>query len=149
MADFYLTQAEADVLIAMEKFCIDNAAWNYPPLGGAMIIPLLSQDKREGFLLDLSRGYINLTKGKYQTRARQIIILVRLDFGGAPHRNPDDQEILCPHLHIYREGFGDKWAVPAPIDTFTDLSDLWETLGDFMQYCNIVQPPKFRRGLFT
>lgn len=149
MPDFSLTQAEADALIAMEKFCVDTTEWPYPPLGGAISIPLVSQDNREAFLLDLSRGRIDLAKGKYQTRARQIIILVRLDFGGAPHRNPDEQEVLCPHLHVYREGFGDRWAVPVPANEFTNLSDLRQTLSDFMRYCNIVQPPIFRRELFS
>jgi hypothetical protein len=37
-----------------------------------------------------------------------MVVLVRLDLGGAPHRNPFDEEIGVPHLHLYREGFGDK-----------------------------------------
>ncbi|KJU85379.1 prophage protein [Candidatus Magnetobacterium bavaricum] len=40
------------------------------------------------------------------------IILLRLCFGGHPHRNPDDTEISSPHLHRYREGYADKWAYP-------------------------------------
>ena len=78
-----------------------------------------------------------------------MIILVRLDFGGPPHRNPDGEEIGCPHLHTYREGYGDKWAAEVPTDKFSDLSDLWTTLGDFMTLCNVVKPPNFVRGLFT
>ena len=27
--------------------------------------------------------------------------------------------------------------------------DPWRTLGDFMQFCNVVEPPVIRRGLFT
>jgi hypothetical protein len=76
-------------------------------------------------------------------------VLVRLDFGGAPHRNPDGEEIGSPHLHLYREGYGDKWAVPVPEDRFENLSDPWQTLEDFMRYCNVVQSPMIRRGLFT
>ncbi|HEY7442131.1 MAG TPA: hypothetical protein VH701_06920 [Vicinamibacterales bacterium] len=33
---------------------------------------------------------------------------------GAPHRNPDDEEIPCPHLHLYREGYGDSLGDAAP-----------------------------------
>lgn len=149
MPDFYLTQAEADALIALDKFRVDDLEYQYPPLGGGITIPLFSNDKRESFLLDMSRGRIDLAKGKYQTRAIQIIILVRLDFGGASHRNPDGEEVPCPHLHVYREGFGDKWAVTAPLLQFPNPLDLWQTLEDFMRYCHIVQPPKFRRGLFS
>jgi hypothetical protein len=74
--------------------------------------------------------------------------LMRLDFGGAPHRNPNDEEIPSPHLHVYREGFGDRWAFPAPVDKFGHISDLWVSLEDFMRYCNITQPPFIERGLF-
>jgi hypothetical protein len=106
VADIYLTQAEAEALIAMEKHRFDDARWDYPGLGGSINIPLVSSDKREDFLLDISRGKIDLLKGTYQNRSRQIVVLVRLDFGGRPHRNPDDEEIPSPHLHIYREGYG-------------------------------------------
>lgn len=112
-------------------------------------MPLTSQDKREDFLLDIYRGRIDLLKGTYQNRARQVIVLVRIDFGGAPHRNPDGNEVPCPHLHLYREGFGDKWAVPLPADKFPNIGDLWQTLEDFMLFCNVVDRPVIVRGLFT
>ncbi|MGB8658122.1 MAG: hypothetical protein WCE90_10125 [Candidatus Zixiibacteriota bacterium] len=148
MAEINLTQSEADALIAMEKIKLDDSRWDYPGLGGSLCIPLISKDKRENFVLDISRGKIDLLKGKYQNRARQIIILVRLDFGGQPHQNPDEQEIQSPHLHIYREGYGDKWAVPVPKDRFPNISDLWQTLQDFMDFCNIIETPNIERGLF-
>ena len=148
MADIELTQAEADAIISVEKVR-ENDEWSrYPSLGGNVCLPLLSVDKKEHFLLDVSRGKIDLLKGKYQERGRQVIVLVRLDFGGAPHRNPDGQEIACPHLHLYRCGFGDKWAMPVPQDRFADTSDLWRTLQDFMRYCNITRAPNIERGLF-
>ncbi len=73
------------------------------------------------------------------------IILARLDLGGPPHRNPDGQEILCPHLHLHREGYGDKWAYPLPVD-FTNPNDAWLILNEFMDYCNIVDKPDIRRN---
>lgn len=149
MADMDLTQVEADALIAIPKFKVDDQAWEYPGLGGKISVPLNSSDKRESFMLDVSRGRIDLLKGTYQNRARQVVVLVRLDFGGPPHRNPDGEEIVCPHLHLYREAFGDKWAVPIPIGRFSNIADLWQTLHDFMKYCNIIEPPNIQRGLFT
>jgi hypothetical protein len=149
MADINLIQADADALIAMEKHRVNEQQNEYPSFGGSVIIPLVSADRRENFLLDISRGRIDLLKGKYQNRARQIVVLSRLDFGGPPHRNPDGEEIPSPHLHVYREGFGDKWALPAPTDKFPNLNDPWHTLGDFMRYCNITKPPIIRKGLFT
>ncbi len=149
MPEINLTQAEADALIGMEKHRVDDETHDYPGMGGSICMSLTSTDKREDFLLDVSRGRIDLKKGTYQNRSRQIVVLVRLDFGGQPHRNPDDVEVASPHLHIYREGFGDKWAFPVPADTFSNISDLWQTLEDFMRYCNITKPPLIRKGLFS
>ena len=149
MAEINLTQSEADALIAMPKCKVDEQSWNYPALGGLVSIPLVSQNRRERFVLDVWRSGNIALKGAYQNRARQVVTLVRLDFGGAPHRNPDDVEVSSPHLHVYREGFADKWAVPVPRDVFGNTGDLWQTLMDFMRYCNIVDPPSIARGLFS
>ena len=149
MAEINLTQTEADALISLEKHRINEEEWEYPDLGGAISVPLISTDRRENFILDISRGRIDLLKGKYQSRARQMVVLLRLDFGSAPHRNPDGEEISSPHLHIYREGYGDKWATPVPMNEFLNVSDRWRTLQDFMRFCNITDPPSFIRGLFT
>ncbi|HPL68001.1 MAG TPA: hypothetical protein PLG94_15825 [Smithellaceae bacterium] len=149
MSDIILTQLEADALIEMEKLRVDDSLYDYPSLGGSVTIPLISLDKREKFILDMSRGKIDLLKGTYQNRSRQVIILVRLDFGGRPHRNPDDQEIPSPHLHLYKEKYGDKWAIPVPSHHFPNVSDLWQLLHDFMKFCNITDPPLIKKGLFT
>lgn len=149
MSDINLTQSEADSLIAMEKHRASEDRSTFPMAGQSLILPLQSADKREQFVLDLSRGQIDLSKVKMQNRGRQVVVLVRLDLGGAPHRNPDDEEVSAPHLHVYREGYGDKWAVPVPADRFRDVSDVWKTLEDFLQFCNIAQPPHIERGLFT
>ena len=149
MTDANLTQAEADALLAMEKRRADSTKWDYPDLGGRVTAPLVSVDGREQFFLDLWRARINLSKGTYQNRGRNVAILARLDFGGPPHRNPDGEEIASPHLHLYREGFGDKWAIPVPQDSFANLGDPCLTLADFMRFCNITKPSFIQRGLFT
>ena len=149
MADINLTQAEADALIAMEKHRVTDERTDFPMGGESKILPLQSADKRERFLLDLNRGRINLQKVKMQTRGRKVIVLVRLDLAGAPHRNPDGEDIPAPHLHIYREGYGDKWAIPVPADQFRTTDDVWMAYEDFLRYCNITQPPYIDRGLFT
>lgn len=76
------------------------------------------------------------------------MVLARLDFN-APHRNPDDSEVSVPHLHLYREGYGDRWAIEVPPGLLKDPSDAWQVLLDFMAYCAIVQPPTITRGLFS
>ena len=70
MPEINLTQADADALLAMEKHRLDDTPYDYPGLGGALRIPLQSPDKREAFVLDITRGQVNLAKGTYQNRAR-------------------------------------------------------------------------------
>ncbi|QQS47286.1 MAG: hypothetical protein IPM66_00995 [Acidobacteriota bacterium] len=149
MAEIVLTQTEADALIAMEKHRVDDMRYDFPMGGESVSIQLQSADRRENFMLDLSRGRIDFLKVKMQNRGRQVVVLVRLDLGGAPHRNPDDEEIPAPHLHIYREGYGDKWAIPVPAEQFRDPDDAWITLEDFLRYCNVTKPPYIEKGLFT
>lgn len=93
MADIDVAQAEADALIAMEKHRVDDRVWLFSAPGERLAIPLTSSDKREQFMLDVTRGQIKLTKATYQSRARQAIILMRLDIDGSPHRNPDGVEV--------------------------------------------------------
>ena len=100
-------------------------------------------------MLDVTRAQIKLTKATYQTRARAAIILMRLDLDGPPHRNPDGEEIPCPHLHLYREGYGDKWAIPAPLDRYPTSLDMFLTFEAFMNHCNITEPPHIQKGLFS
>ena len=143
------TQAEADALLAMAKRRVNDDQHGYPGPGQKVVIPLVSVDRREEFLLDIYRGRIALSKGTYQNRARQVVILARVDFGGAPHTNPDGAQIGVPHIHVYREGFGDKWAYGLPIRDFPDQADPWALLESFMTYCNIVEPPNIPPPLFA
>lgn len=163
MADIVLTQGEADALIAMEKTRVDDKEWPFPLPGEGCAIPLTSLDKREHFVLDVTRGRIKLTKASYQNRARQTLTLMRLDIDGPPHANPETapndptyawllpyagKTMSCPHLHIYVEGYAAKWAIPVPNDRYPNTSDLFATLIGFMQHCNITVPPSFQVGLF-
>ena len=101
MADINLTQDEADKLMAMEKRAADEKEWLFPPPGERIAIPVTLLDKRENFILDVTRAQIKLTKATYQNRRGAAIILLRLDVDGPPHTNPDGVEIPCPHLHTF------------------------------------------------
>jgi hypothetical protein len=149
MAEINLTQDEADRLISMKKRAVDEKDWLFPSPGERIAIPLTSLDKRESFTLDVTRAQIKITKATYQNRARTAIVLMRLDLDGPPHRNPDGTEIPCPHLHVYKEGYGDKIAYPAPAILYTNTADLFTTFNMFMQECNITNPPKIQKGLFS
>lgn len=143
-----LTQQEADALLILDKHYKGNGSFRFPSTGGCLRIPLFSADNREEFSLDVTRGYIEIRKNTFQTRARKAIILARVDIGGPPHRNPDGEEMVCPHLHIYREGYGDKWAIPLPT-RFSDHNDALLTLSEFMDFCKVVTKPNIFPDLFT
>jgi hypothetical protein len=148
MADIAITQAEADALIEMEKRFVDDTDWTFPAAGSRISLALTSRDKRENFMFDVTRAQIVLTKATYQNRARQAIVLMRLDLDGPPH-NPDGTEIPCPHLHIYKEGLGVKYAIPAPVERYSNPLDLFSTCEAFMQHCNITGPSTMQKGLFS
>lgn len=147
MSAIDLDQEIADALISIPKVRANDEENYYPGEGGHLSLPLQSRNGRESFYLDIRRSRLDLRKGTYQNRARQIVVLVRLDFGGPPHKNPDGEEVPSPHLHIYREGYGDKWAFEVPSDAFPHIQDPWQTLQDFMHYCNITDPPDIQRGI--
>ena len=114
-----LTQEEADNLLAQHKKYIRHEPVFWPNPGAKVTVDLLSLDEREAFLLDVSRASIKLERLVLQLRARLVtVVLVRLDLNGAGHRNPDDAELPCPHIHLYREGYHDKWAFHVPSDIF-------------------------------
>ncbi|MFM9967923.1 MAG: DUF6978 family protein [Burkholderiales bacterium] len=142
-----LTQHEADALLALDKHYQGAERYSFPGLGGAIRVPLHSSDRREEFSLDVTRGRIVLEKFTFQNRARKAVVLARLDLGGPPHRNPDGEELACPHLHLYREGYGDKWAILLP-KTFVGVDDPLQLLNVFMDYCSVVTKPPIDRELF-
>lgn len=148
MPEPILSQAEADALIAAEKKCEDKKAVDYPGPGGSICVILHTNDKRERFHFDVTRGRLALTKISHNVRVRTAVPLVRLDINGAPHTNPDGSKVGRSHLHLYREGFADAWAVDVDPSIFQDVDDLQQTLRDFVKYCNIQDLPTVNFSLF-
>ena len=143
-----LTQNRANALIQMEKRPITNTRWLYPGRGGNLKIELRSVDGRERFLFDVTAGRISLRKASYQTRWRRTTVLIRLCVNGPTHRNPDGQLLGNTHLHVYREGYHDKYAIPVP-NTFVDLNDQSRVLQDFCAFCNIARQPIYSQRLIN
>jgi hypothetical protein len=146
MPDAGLSQTEADALLAMAKHWQSDIPWSYPKPSKRISLLLSSDDGREEFILDVWRAGIRLTKGSYQNRSRNVLILARIDIDGAPHRNPDDSEVPGTHLHVYREGFGDKWAFALPADRFPPPHDLRALIMPFCAFCSIVTPPTIQES---
>lgn len=143
-----LTQAEAEQLIQMVKHFVNAPAVISIPPGADDTYELAGPNDREKFLLDVWRGTLRLTKLRFQDRVRTVVVLVRLDVDGAPHSNPDGQRLAGTHLHIFREGFDDKWAYPVEPTVFTLLSDPGTTFQEFCAFCKIESPPPFQ-GVIT
>ncbi len=53
--------------MAMEKKALDQREWLFPGADDRIIVPLTSVDKRESFLLDVTRYRIKLTKPHFRT----------------------------------------------------------------------------------
>jgi hypothetical protein len=132
-----LTQPEAEKLIAMPKTFLGTEPPRIIPPGADESHELVGSEDREMFLLDLWRGSLRLSKVRHQTRGRKVIVLVRLCIDGAPHTNPDGSRLQGNHLHLYREGYGDKWAFTIDPQRFPSPADIPATLACFLKYCNI------------
>lgn len=139
MSDISITQSEADDLLKIAKSKVDDRSYQFPQLKGKLSVPLVSIDGRHKFHLDITRSNIAIKKVTYQNRARSVVILARLDTMGK-HTNPDGRVLTGSHFHLYKEGYSDRWAIPAPAN-FTDVSNLLLTLDQFMAYCNVVDEP--------
>jgi hypothetical protein len=144
-----LTQAQVDSLLQLVKILVDRGRIDFPPPGTIKTLEVKSENGRESFLIDINRkGKIKISKCTYQERYQVIEILLRLDLDGPPHENPDGIIVPCPHLHIYREGFADKWAAPIAPSDFTDTTDLIKTLKEFLAFCKVRDIPDVLGGLF-
>jgi hypothetical protein len=146
-----LTQQEADALFSMEKIfeSADTIEFNMSA-AFQQVHDLRSRDRRELFLLDVERGGRTRARLKFQTRARRTIVLARIDIAGKAHRNLSNyphrpgERFTGVHIHVYREGFGDRVAyLPEDLPSFKlpgNLRDLnW--LMAFLDFCNIIDRP--------
>ena len=145
--DNIIPQTEAERLLQLQKQRVNDDQNTYPDAGNFLEVLLTSLDEKEQFKLTIQPGKFNFYKTSDQLREKTTnIILARLDLGNVVHRNPDDELIIGPHIHIYKEGYADKFARPINTDIFTDPTDPWTTLQEFMTYCNITIKPTIIRG---
>jgi len=136
-----LSQDEVDYLLSLIKVLIDSKGIKIPVPGESLELQVQGKDDKEKFIIDVNRkGTINVKKCTFQTRHQKSIVLLRLDIAGSPHRNPNGEVIQCPHLHIYREGYGTSWAYPIDDKIFTNVDNLAQALKDFLLYNHVEEP---------
>lgn len=144
-----LSQKEADGLISIKKKRVDDKKYTYPSPSESLEVPLQSTDKRDQFKLTIQPGKISLSKVTDQMREKNTnTILVRVDIGNVKPTNPDEKVIEGNHIHLYKEGYEDKFAKPLP-SSFTNPDDPYVTLAEFMKFCNITKVPIINRRLIN
>lgn len=153
-----LPQAEADLLLTMPKIFSGVVIQIELPrsLSFSEKLDLEGVGTRERFILDLERGNLKRARLKYQTRARKIYVLARLDLDGRPHRNPTDSphrpshRFTGHHLHLYREHFSDRIAfAPDEVVGFEVPTnpDAVRWLLAFLRFCNVQEIPPIQENI--
>lgn len=152
-----LTQQEADSLLQMPKEFVDSDPLEFTQREPMNYDRLLhSTDRREQFLLTIERGQRNRIRLKYQTRARKIIVLARLDLNGPAHHNPPEspyhpsQRIAGAHMHLYREDFEDRIAyelADVPGLLIRDLGSGVSCLEDFLRFIGLREWPAIQLSI--
>lgn len=142
-----MTSDEFNRLMQLKKV-FDDEIVILPRAGGNGAYNLSSVSSRDTFILDVDRrSRIELSKFKVQTRNGVTKMpLVRVEFNGSPHMNPDGTKTGRNHIHVYRETDGDTgnlaWAYDInsffseqPADNGGEFMSIFEL---FCRYCNII-----------
>lgn len=137
-----LSQQEADKLLELFKKCVDTKI-SMPSQGFREDLDVYAIERRnEKFIISINRR--NSVEDKVSFVARYLkdnTILLRLDIAPtAPHKNPPGfqyEEIQGTHLHIYREGYESKYAIP--FDVNDEL--LEDKFLNFLNMFNVIEKP--------
>ncbi|MEC0310139.1 hypothetical protein P4H67_25630 [Paenibacillus lautus] len=136
-----LNQNEVNELLSMLKSLRNNNRVTFPTSGESIALEAESNSTNDKFLIDINRKGQITFRCTYQTRFKKSNILLRLDLQGPAHTNPDMTKIPVPHLHIWREGFEDRWAYPLGDHIDTDPENLVNVLIAFLEYNNFTEVP--------
>lgn len=142
-----LSQTEYEVVMALQKEFEDGIT---PLLLGPGPVrwtrQLFSPETHEEFILDYHKGNIAIEKFVVNHRYRQSIILLRYCHTGR-HTNPDGITLDGPHIHLYREGYADKFAFPAAEMGINISDDIQVIFRKVSQLCNIQITPTINFNL--
>ena len=143
-----ITQAEYDFLMGQEKSFDDLISpIQLGPAPLQWVRQINSISTKEIFLLDFYRGSVELSKYTINKRYRQTIIMLRYDNGGR-HTNPDGILFEGPHVHLYREGYNDKFAFPVSEVKVTSTDTMEQVFKKLMHFCNVKQVPTVEVPMF-
>ena len=142
-----LSQTEYEIVMELQKEFEDGIT---PLMLGPGPVrwtrQLFSPETREEFILDYHKGSIAIEKFVINHRYRQSIILLRYCHTGR-HTNPDGITLDGPHIHMYREGYADKYAFPAADMGINISDDIQVIFRKVLQLCNIQNTPTINFNL--
>jgi len=143
-----ITQPEYEFLMRQAKAFEDKSnPIQLAPAPLQWIRKINSLTSKETFNLDFYRGSFELTKYTVNKRYRQTVIMLRYDNGGR-HTNPDGVLFEGPHVHLYREGYNDKFAFPiSEIDVVVN-DTMEEVFSKIMHFCNVKNLPSIEVPMF-
>lgn len=143
-----ITQAEYDFLMGQDKAFNDLvSAIQLGPAPIQWTRELTALTNKETFLLDFYRGSFELSKYTINKRYRQTVIMLRYDNGGR-HTNPDGVLFEGKHVHLYKEGYNDKFAFPASEIGVVDTDTIETVFNKIMQFCNVKKIPTIEVPMF-
>lgn len=129
----------------MEKYLdVDENGIIWPDRGKKISIDCFSTDDKEQFEITINTSRIKVEKITYQQLYCDKTILFRIDYDGPRHQNPNGEYVGCPHIHIYKEGYGDKWAYP--LSEYIDCKDddILILFKKFLAYINVKCIPNIK-----
>ena len=105
---------------------------------------LQAVDTADTFLIDFYRGKLNLAKFTINSRYQGSIVLARLDSRGT-HKNPDGKIIQGPHIHIYQQDYGEKFAYSLSTHGFKEpIPSIKHTIVEFLAFFNVTHIPEIK-----
>lgn len=136
-----LTQEKFNELMSLEKF-IEAKKYLLPGQNEKNSVSVSDVNGYEKFILDVNRKGSFENKCTIQTRYinEGTTIIVCLDINGPEHMNPDGRILSRNHIHIYKEGFEDKYAYDLDEfdwDLFQNIFSLILLFADYCRYNKI------------
>lgn len=143
-----MTQDEYDYLMLQEKTFEDKfTIIQISPAPIKWTKEIKCKTTSNKYLLDFYRGSFELSKFTANKRFRQTLIMLRYDNGGR-HTNPDGETFEGPHVHLFKEGFNDKFAYPISIINIEETDTMEVRFKKILHFCNIKDCPDLEVPMF-
>jgi len=133
-----ITDNELNQLLQVEKFLPQKF---HLPTENETLSCILDTSTKEIFQLNISRkNTLELVRKSKVQGSYYKEPLVRVEVDAPPHTNPDLEIVGRNHIHIYREGYGMRWAYPLESFHHVYFKQPFEFVvlfDDFCQYFHI------------